>query len=196
MLGPTVDRTTPTKGSTMADTSTSGGERADILDLLHKHRELFLVTVRGLTDDQARQRPTVSELTLGGLVKHVSRTEQSWTRFIVAGPPEGPEIDWARIDWSNPPPEVREFQDSFRVLEDETLAGLLAEYDAVAAATDALVTEVDLDSSQPLPKAPWHEPGSRWTARRVFLHIAVETAQHAGHADIIRESIDGQKSMG
>jgi len=54
----------------------------------------------------------------------------------------------------------------------------------------------DLDASQPLPSAPWFEPGARWSARRVFLHIIAETSQHAGHADIIRESLDGAKSMG
>ena len=82
------------------------------------------------------------------------------------------------------------------MLEDETLEGLLAEYEAVAAATDALVASVDLDSSHPLPNAPWFPPDARWSARRVFVHIVAETAQHAGHADIIREAIDGQKSMG
>ncbi len=54
----------------------------------------------------------------------------------------------------------------------------------------------DLDVSHPLPKAPWFAPGERWSARRVLLHIMAETAQHAGHADIIRESLDGAKSMG
>ena len=88
------------------------------------------------------------------------------------------------------------FRDGFRMVEGETLAGLLEEYDAVAAATDALVETIDLDSSQPLPAAPWFEPGATWSARRVFIHIVAETAQHAGHADIIREAIDGQKSMG
>jgi len=53
-----------------------------------------------------------------------------------------------------------------------------------------------LDASQPLPDAPWFEPGARWSARRVFLHVIAETAQHAGHADIIRESLDGAKTMG
>ena len=53
-----------------------------------------------------------------------------------------------------------------------------------------------LDDSHPLPEAPWFEPGARWTARRAFIHIVAETTQHAGHADIIRESLDGQKSMG
>jgi hypothetical protein len=79
----------------------------------------------------------------------------------------------------------------------ETLAGLLEDYARVARRTDELVAGLpDLDSSQPLPEAPWFEPGARWSARRVLLHLIAETAQHAGHADIIRESLDGAKSMG
>jgi hypothetical protein len=53
-----------------------------------------------------------------------------------------------------------------------------------------------LDISHPLPDAPWFEPGACWSARRVALHILAETAQHSGHADIIRESLDGAKTMG
>ena len=172
------------------------GERADLLDVLHKHRGLFRVTVQGLSDEQANTRSTISELTLGGLIKHVAATEKEWARFIQEGPAAQPDIDWANVDWSNPPAEVAAYADGFRMLEGETLAGLLEEYDAVAAATDALVATVDLDSSQPLPEAPWFTPGARWSARRVFTHILAETTQHAGHADIIREAIDGQKSMG
>jgi uncharacterized damage-inducible protein DinB len=171
------------------------GERADLLDVLQKHRGLFRVTVRGISDEQARTRSTVSELTLGGLVKHVAATEKEWARFLQEGPAEQ-ALDWANIDWSNPPAEVAAYADGFRMLEGETLAGLLEEYDAVAAATDALVATVDLDASQPLPSAPWFTPGARWSARRVFAHIVAETAQHAGHADIVREAIDGQKTMG
>ena len=63
--------------------------------------------------------------------------------------------------------------------------------------TDELVASLpSLDASHPLPEAPWFETGAHWTARRVLLHIVAETAQHAGHADIIREAIDGAKSMG
>lgn len=171
-------------------------EREDLLDLLHHHRDLFRGTVRGLTDDQARSNPTVSELSLGGLVKHVAAVERTWAEFVVDGPPERPEVDWANIDWSDPPPEVAAYRDGFRMLEHETLAELLATYDEVAAATDELVRTVDLDARQPLPSAPWFEPGASWSARRVLTHVVAETAQHAGHADIIRETIDGQKSMG
>jgi len=53
----------------------------------------------------------------------------------------------------------------------------------------------DLDAAHPLPPAPWFEPGARWSARRVLLHVIAETAQHAGHTDIICESLDGAKSM-
>ena len=171
-------------------------ERADLLETLQKHRGLFRFTVQELTDEQARTRSTVSELTLGGLIKHVAATEKEWARFVTEGPAAHPDIDWANVDWSNPPPEVAAYADGFRMREDETLAGLLEEYDAVAAATDALVASADLDARQPLPEAPWFAPGATWSARRVFVHIVAETAQHAGHADIIREAIDGQKSMG
>ena len=67
----------------------------------------------------------------------------------------------------------------------------------MARRTDELVASLpDLDVSHPLPKAPWFPPGDRWSARRVLLHIIAETAQHAGHADIIREALDGSKTMG
>ena len=171
-------------------------ERADLVDALRTHRGLFRLTVGGLTDEQARLTPTVSTLSLGGLIKHVTAVEQQWAGFVVDGPAPSPDIDWANIDWSNPPPEAQQYADGFRMLEDESLAGLLARYDEVAAATDQLVRNVDLDALQPLPEAPWFEPGASWSARRVFTHILAETAQHAGHADILRETIDGQKSMG
>jgi hypothetical protein len=166
-------------------------ERSDLLEMLGKQRNFLRFTTQGLTDEQARARATVSELTLGGLVKHVTDVERSWVEFIVEGPSalgnasEMTEDDWARR------------QDEFRLLDGETLAGVLAEYEAVAATTDDLVrTLPDLGATQPLPTAPWFQAEARWSARRVLLHIIAETAQHCGHADIIRESIDGQKTMG
>jgi uncharacterized damage-inducible protein DinB len=171
-------------------------ERDDILDTLRKHRELFRFTVRGLSHEQAASTPTASELSLGGLVKHVTAVERNWAEFAVNGPAEQPAVDWENIDWSNPPAEVLEYQNGFRMVGDETLESLLAAYDETAAVTDKLVETVDLDQRHPLPEAPWFEPGATWSARRAFVHIVAETAQHAGHADIIRETIDGQKSMG
>lgn len=173
-------------------------EHDDLLDTLRKHRELFRGTVAGITDDQARQRSTVSELTLGGLIKHVAATEAEWARFVVDGPDtDAADVDWESIDWSNPPAAVVERMEQFVLGPDETLAGVLATYEEVAAATDSLIAGLDdLGAGHALPEAPWFAPDTVWSARRVAMHIVAETAQHAGHADIIREAIDGQKSMG
>jgi len=165
---------------------TAAGERADLQETLAKHRGLLRGTVRGLTNEQAAQRTTVSELCLGGLIKHVSATERGWASFIVGGAAAMRDAAGGE-DWAA----------GFRMLDGETLAGLLDGYEEVARRTDELVATLpDLDSSHPLPEAPWFEPGARWSARRVLLHLIAEIAQHAGHADIIRESIDGAKSMG
>ncbi|SDO87387.1 Protein of unknown function [Pedococcus dokdonensis] len=185
----------PTSAATAS--ATRGGERADFVEALRRHRDFLRFTVKDVTDDQARQRTTVSELTLGGLVKHVATTEKQWAEFIVDGPAPRPDVNWDDVDWQNPPEHVRAFMDSHRMTADETLEGLLAQYDSVAASTDELVLQLpDLDHSHPLPEAPWFEPGATWSARRALLHILAETSQHAGHADIIREALDGQKTMG
>lgn len=166
------------------------GERADLAEMLTRQRGFLRQTARDLTDEQAAARSTVSELCVGGIIKHVTAVERNWARFILEGPSA------MATDWQDP--AVRQaYVDGFRMLPGETLAGLLADYEAAAAETaELLATLPDLDARQPLPKAPWHEPGSTWSARRVLLHIIAETSQHAGHADIIRESIDGAKTMG
>ena len=171
----------------MTETATLTAERADLLETLTAHRYFLRHTVQGISDEQARQRTTVSELTLGGLIKHVARTEAAWSDFVVDGPVAmAPPEDGDYSAWA----------DAFRLTDDETLAGVLERYDEVAARTDELVATVDLDHAWPLPEAPWFEPGATRSARRAFVHIVGETAQHAGHADIIRETIDGKKSMG
>jgi hypothetical protein len=174
------------------ETQMTTTERDEIVAILAKHRGLFLVTVHGLTDEQARLTPTVSALSLGGLVKHVTSTVAQWLDFVEHGPQGGQEIDW-----ENPDPALFEaFANGFRLLPEETLEGVLADWEAAAVRTDALVRSADLDETHPLPQAPWFPPNEVWSNRRVFMHVLAETAQHAGHADIIRESLDGQKTMG
>ena len=174
---------------TSTETTTAvTAERADLLESLAKHRFFLAHTVQGLTDEQARLRPTVSELTLGGLLKHVTAMERMWAEFTVTGPTTFPAFDESTAE---------EWAAQFVMGPDETLAGLLAEQAAVAQRTDELVrTLPSLDATHPLPEAPWFTPGARWSARRVVLHLIAEIAQHAGHADVLRETIDGQRSMG
>jgi hypothetical protein len=163
-------------------------ERADIIETLQAHRRFLRHTVEGLDDETAARRTTVSELCLGGLIKHVASMEAGWVKFVLEGPGEKAAADEAAM---------ATHAASFRMLEGETLAGLLTYYDEVAVRTDELVATIpSLDVSHPLPEAPWFPPNARRSARRVFLHIVAETAQHAGHADILRETLDGQKTMG
>ncbi|NUT47801.1 MAG: DinB family protein [Saccharothrix sp.] len=164
-------------------TTTASTELTELLTTLATHRGFLRHTVRGLTDEQARLTPTVSALSLGGLIKHVRTVEESWTRFAVGG---AELMESVQLDWEN----------GFRMLPDETLEGLLADYEETAAKTERTFRDLDLDTTHPLPVAPWFEPGGTRSVRRVLLHLIAETSQHSGHADIIRETIDGQKTMG
>ena len=163
-------------------------ERAELVQSLSEQRQFLRHTVRDLTDQQASLRPTASQLCLGGIIKHVSLVESVWVDFILEGPRAIGKTDEAAYE---------AHAAGFRMEEEETLADLLARYEQVSRRTDEVVATLpSLDASQPLPEAPWFESGARWSARLVLLHIMAETAQHAGHADIIRETIDGSKTMG
>ncbi|MFG3108258.1 DinB family protein [Streptomyces tendae] len=167
------------------------GERADLLEALAKQRHFLRLTTRDLTDEQAGLRTTVSELCLGGLIKHVTSMERQWTAFIVDGP--SAMGDFTAMTEA----DVARWADEFKMLPGETLAGVLDAYAEAARRTEELIATLpDLGATQPLPKAPWFEADTEWSARRVLVHLVAETAQHAGHADIIRESMDGAKSMG
>jgi uncharacterized damage-inducible protein DinB len=172
----------------MSTPGSATGERRDLVQSLDRQRQFLRHTTRGLTDEQAAQRTTASELSLGGLIKHVTLAERQWIDFILEGPAAmGGRDEASMTAWMN----------AFGMAEGDTLARLLEAYEEVARRTDDLVMALpDLDADQPLPEAPWFEPGARWSARRVLLHVIAETAQHAGHADIIRESLDGARSMG
>lgn len=193
------------EATTVSTETTLDAERADLLAELAAARHFLTFTVRGLTDEQAGERPTVSELCLGGLIKHVAAVEDGWTRFLLHDAaaqsyelPEGVTWDDLMAGTAHTYPQwAIDRQNEFRMLPGETLADAVTHYGEVAARTDEVVrTLPDLSVTYPLPDVPWNEPGSVRSARRVLIHIVAETSQHAGHADILRETIDGQKSMG
>ncbi|WP_024800960.1 DUF664 domain-containing protein [Nocardia sp. BMG51109] len=157
----------------------TGRERETLIEMLTNQRELFRITLRGIDDDQARQRTTVSELTLGGLLHHLVHIEQHWTAVIVERD-ENAKIDVSQLD------------SEYKLVAEKTIEGLLKEWDAVADSTAQLIREVDsLDVSIPTPTAPWAPERVWWTVRFTLLHILREIAHHSGHADIIREALDG-----
>ncbi len=171
-----------------ASPDTRDREREDLIGTLARHRSFLRQTVAGISDEDAGRRTTISELCLGGLIKHVASVERGWTDFIEHGPAGMGLPDEGGVE---------RYQAGFRMLPGETLELLLHRYAEVGRHTEQLVATLpSLDASHPLPVAPWFEPGASWSARRVLLHILAETAQHAGHADIIREALDGSKTMG
>ncbi len=158
-------------------------ERGTLLAFLEAQRGGLRRALLGLTAEQAATRPSASELSLSGLLKHVVETEQGWVRRAQGLPPV------IARDESNWP-------ESFRLLEDETVEGQLAHWAAVAAETERYVQSVQsLEETFALPEAPWFPPNTRVSVRWVVLHLIEEVARHAGHADIIRESLDGKTAF-
>ncbi|NLG55916.1 MAG: DinB family protein [Rhodococcus sp.] len=155
------------------------GERADLLAILEDQRHNFQITLRGLTEEQAVKRSTVSELTLGGLVKHLTQTESQWITTILE-PDENAEFDMDSVT------------DSYQLVAGESFADAVAKYEEAATRTKQAIADIEnLDVLVPLPTAPWSPERQWWTARKILLHIIRETSHHSGHADIIRESLDG-----
>ncbi|MEU3275342.1 DinB family protein [Saccharomonospora sp. NPDC006951] len=151
-------------------------ERDALLGYLAQQRYVLCLAAYGLTDEQARTRPTASALCVGGLIKHVAATERAWLNVVLGNPVD----DAGTAD--------------FRFGRDETLAGVIGEYERVATRTEEIVDGIaDLGAAVRVPReVPWFpDDVAAWSVRWVLLHLIEETARHAGHADIIRESIDG-----
>jgi uncharacterized damage-inducible protein DinB len=162
-------------------------ERSALREYLAYHQSAFFAVAHGLTDEQARMTPTVSELSIGGLVKHVTAMQRTWMARVAAAP-------------DAPPPDPRPFEETAQdyaeqhvMRPDETLDGLLTALRSENAKSLRLVETADLDAEVPVPQEiPWFPKGLKaWSVRWVILHVINELARHSGHADIIRESIDG-----
>ncbi|MGD0380686.1 MAG: DinB family protein [Acidimicrobiales bacterium] len=157
-------------------------EAALLLAYVAQQRQGVRYAAYGLTDEQARLTPAASSLSIGGLLKHLAEMERSWIDTILQ-----------RRSGSH---EERQssYRDTFRLEPSDTLVGLLGRYAETALETEAVMAGIsDLGQAVPVPKGvPWFPADvDAWSVRWVLLHLVEETARHAGHADIIRESIDG-----
>jgi len=154
-------------------------ERELLLAFISQQRDGIRNAAFGLTDEQARLAPSTSPLSVGGLVKHAIDMEQGWIDMVLQ---------------RNREASATHYEDNFRLGPDERLADVLARYDEVARETEAIIRKID-DLSQPVPVpkgVPWYPDDiDAWSVRWVLLHLIEEIARHAGHADIVRESIDG-----
>ena len=162
-------------------------ERHALHEFLDYQQSAFVAVAHGLTDDQARATPTVSALSIGGLIKHVTGMQRVWMERVAAAPEE-PPTDTRPFEERS-----KEYEEEYLMRADESLAQLLDANSTQNAETLRLVQTADLDAAVPVPRdAPWFPKDvDAWSVRWVFLHVISELARHAGHADIIRETIDG-----
>ncbi len=195
-------------------------EKTALLNILERRRQFLLATATGLTEEQARSAPTTSSLSIGGMVKHCTFVEAQWIDFAVRGAVAFEQPGWEQIeedpgaaiatgeteseptargaDWDgSAAPDWSAVWDAQNALgPQETLADAVGRLLDQGSRTAELVHGLDLDAAHPLPQAPWFEAGAIWSGRDAVLHIIAELAHHSGHADIIRETIDGTKIMG
>jgi uncharacterized damage-inducible protein DinB len=154
-------------------------EQEGLLAYLAQMRYVVRLTAYGLTDEQLRATPSASELSVGGIIKHCASTEENWLATIRREPQS--------VDF-------QQYAANFKLADDETIEDIFARYDRVAGETEKTINEIDdLDYRIEIDHSvPWNRKDlTHWNVRWILLHLIQETARHTGHADIVRESVDG-----
>ncbi len=161
-------------------------ERQTLEEFLDYFRGVFIRKADGIDDQQARLRVGASELDLLGLVRHMAGVERGWFSQSLDGSSE-PDF------WSNPNDPDDEDAD-FHYSPDDTLAdAVVAWHSAVADARERVAAHASLDDVTAIDVGPPDNParyGPR-SLRWLLVHMIEEYARHCGHADILRETIDG-----
>jgi uncharacterized damage-inducible protein DinB len=170
--------TSPTKRSEPPEVA---DERESLTTWLDYHRDTLLWKLEGLDDEQLRRPMVPSGLTLLGLVKHLTAVEHSWFVVTFAGTGE---------------PELFESEDDrdldFHVQEDETTEATVNGYlRACERSREVVAAAASLDETFRFVDPGWPRDGQPGDLRWILVHMIEETARHNGHADIIRELIDG-----
>lgn len=162
-----------------ADSVAVADERATLEAFLDHFRAAIVTKVRGVSDTDARRRLVPSMTTLGGVLKHLRLVEASWFLYRIAQQPleELPVLQQWRAD---PRPDA-----AFRLDAENSLEALIADYEAQCELSRAAAARFDLDHVVP------HDDLGQVSLRWVYVHMIEETARHLGHADILREQLDG-----
>ena len=162
-------------------------ERQTLLEFLRFNQNAFFAVAYGLTDEQARSTPAASALSIGGLIKHAAGVQKGWADRA-ASAPDFPPRD------TRPMEEIMaDYADEHTMRDDETLDELHDKLRRQNDDTLRVFAGADLDTPVPVPhEVPWFpQDVDHWSVRWVALHLVEELTRHAGHADIIRETIDG-----
>jgi uncharacterized damage-inducible protein DinB len=162
------------------DPPETGPEVDQLTGYLDVQREAMLRKCEGLTREQLAQPHPPSTLTLGGLLNHLALVEDSW--FCVRFSGHAEQALWDGVDWDADP----DFE--FRTAADVEPDELRRRYEEACERSRAVVAAADsLDQLSVQPRGNGQHFDLRW----VLLHLIEETARHAGHADLLREAIDG-----
>ena len=162
----------------------AGDEVAHLLGALDRQRLTFRWKVDGLDADGLASRVGVSQLTLGGLLKHLTGVERSAATRRIDGSALGPP--WSEVDWEATP------EWDFTSAAQDSPAQLYARYDEAVAATRARWAEV-IEAGGLGQIVEWGKPfGVDISLRRILFDILEEYARHTGHADLLREAVDGR----
>lgn len=154
------------------DTVLAGGEKELLMLFLQNQRDTLIWKLEGLSDEQRQQTHPPSSLTLIGIVKHLTRVEESWLQRDLLGP-DVLHIVSSENEWELDPYETSDF--------------IIKKYRSACSNSDAIIENIPLDTVLADP----HPLQAGVTLRWALLHMIEETARHLGQADLIRESIDG-----
>lgn len=160
----------------MAVRQQHAGERETLEAFLDYYRAVMVNKLRGLSEEDAGKKLVPSGTTLGGLVKHLAEAEHRWFELILHRVPIEAKPDKERLA-------------EFTVLPGETVDGIIASYEAQRERSRSSVAGLNLDDRGV-------REGEEYSLRWIYLHMIEETARHAGHADILREQIDGSVGDG
>lgn len=162
----------------------AGDELATLVGFLDYQRATFEWKCRRLTDEQLQSRLAPTTMTLGGMLTHLARVEDGWFSDVVAE--NGPQQPWAQMPWSAEWEDFAaqtgdELRDAWTEAVERSRRVISAQLDAATSAEAALA------DTHPAWGGQGH-PSLRW----VLVHMIEEYARHNGHADLLRESIDGE----
>jgi uncharacterized damage-inducible protein DinB len=158
----------------------TGDERSMVAQWLDYHRMTVLRKVDGLDDEQLATAATASSITLGGLLSHLSFAEDYWFRVVLLG--VEPAQPWGEADWDD------DWDMDWHWAIDRRGQELVSRYTAACKASRTAAASLSLDK---VSRGVTAGTGQIVSLRWIYLHMIEETARHNGHADLIRESIDG-----
>ena len=157
----------------------AGDEVALLLGFLEYYRTILIRKAEGISESQSRERIEPSDLTLLGLVRHMAEVERSWFRRRLCA------LDAPPLYYGDHDPDG-DFHPTEADTLDQAMAALLAEIEFARAATAGVSLDT-LAPDRPSQRIPGWQPSVRW----IVIHMIEEYARHCGHADLLRQRVDG-----